>query len=245
MVVLKDVKVNVVVDGRALVEYDDSDEAADGDDNAIVRYIQVQSGKEFSILVEATAKPRKSEGFCALACYIYIDGQLCDTPLLKELPISRMVNHTVSGSENGKSLGRNLTFSNVDIGEMQDGEQTSARQLKTLTDKLGCIEVKVFRVRKVTEADMTNEAPRFFTHTELAVIPEKALKGEGKSHRLSLGPEKAVPNQVMNDCHYLDPGSGKPWLSFTLKYRSRGEDDSAVTRERCREADDYQSRSKH
>ena len=116
MVEFKDFKVTVQVNGRDLTEYE-TDNHHDTETNMITKYIEAETGAEFSILCSCTRKdhlPGKRTP-SGVVYHLYIDGRYATNRVTNKPPWE----YRLSGVEDfksGKCYRRNFRFSDLKIG---------------------------------------------------------------------------------------------------------------------------------
>lgn len=87
---LPGVAIEILVDGRALKEYEDQDAEEDREQDTVIRYIEAQSGKLFAVSIELLDE-FEFDGTC-IAFDIYVDGTFVHGPIIREFkdPRSRI-----------------------------------------------------------------------------------------------------------------------------------------------------------
>lgn len=74
--------IEILVDGRALQEYEDEDADEDQEQDTVVRYIEAESGKVFAVSIELL-EDFEFEGSC-IAFDIFVDGTFVHGPIIRE-----------------------------------------------------------------------------------------------------------------------------------------------------------------
>jgi hypothetical protein len=196
-------QVEVIVDGRPLTEYDDDDDDDDGAEqfNA-TKYIEATSDKPFAIKAVFTQPFPYQHG---VEMQVNIDGGQASSLVCRPEALYMPEGYCSTGIrflKDGQSLERKYRFIALDIGnatasdisrcadgskvEETDGPFDAACLIETLESK-GLISV---RFRFVTNIETVSQ-PKTTAPTEAAIanldrlgaIPEKALKGDARSHQ--------------------------------------------------------------
>ena len=123
MAILKEIEASVIIDGKALTEYDDEDTRDENSDptSEVSKYIEAVSGAEFSI---STTVP-KSYNFVgnAIAFQLRLDGVWVAGQLLRKAVLENMRKDwhmIIAGSEAKNGEGwylRPFKFDDIKIGE--------------------------------------------------------------------------------------------------------------------------------
>ncbi len=123
MAILKGIEASVIIDGKALTEYDDEDTIDESSDHTseVSKYIEAVSDAEFSISI--TVPKTYKFGANALAFKLSIDGVSVTTELCREAKLNNLRkdwHQTIAGSrvKNGEEWYlRPFRFDNIQIGE--------------------------------------------------------------------------------------------------------------------------------
>ena len=123
MAILNGVEASVVIDGKALIEYDDEDTADDGSDHTseVSKYIEAVSDAEFSIGI--TVPKSYSFKADALSFRLSLDGVRVDSSLCRKAKLKSLRkdwHDTIAGSKvkNGNEWYlRPFKFNDIKIGE--------------------------------------------------------------------------------------------------------------------------------
>lgn len=110
------VSARVIVNGTPLLEFDDDDDAGDGDNNStansITKYVEVTSGQSFSIQYRMEPAFIPKHDFCVT---IYIDGKYGDSHVHRATNVVHLT-RTFEGNRESTSAGqflRKFIFSEV------------------------------------------------------------------------------------------------------------------------------------
>lgn len=92
--------VSVCVDGKPLHEYEDDDASANF--NEVVKYIEAEDNKEFTIAIDAQPKLRASLDCAALSFEICVDGNHVQRPLVLTSKLSVPNKRNIEGIMDGR-----------------------------------------------------------------------------------------------------------------------------------------------
>ena len=204
-------KVEIIVDGKPLQEYSGKDDIPWG--SVSTKWIEARTDDAFRVRVTYSEPPTTSH---AVALLIFCDGLEVAKTVRSGAELYKASVHTYSGvpvKRGTKSGVQRFYFKALGTTECDSMLDT---QLTETVENVGTITI-AFQfaegVRKL--ANKTSGAKRLGTITR---VPEKAMKGEEKSHAVGLGPvEKALsPTKFMKWKNV-----GTPFARFHFKYRSR------------------------
>ncbi|KAF1850027.1 uncharacterized protein K460DRAFT_326501 [Cucurbitaria berberidis CBS 394.84] len=216
MAVLDDVpglKAEVIVDGRPLREYDDDEETSS---KAVTKYVEAQSGAEFAIRSVFSAPFPLQYG---VEMKVSVDGDIYRRTYKCPDELYREGGHNQKGisyQEDGNWVRRYYRFTALSIvEEVEDASEISGLQ-RDLTTK-GNITLKY---RYITNMHPADRMPRTAKHglSALGAIPEKAMKGDARSHQATLSEPRAA-GRVTQKFTY-DVVDDEPFATVHFKYRS-------------------------
>ncbi|KAF1830663.1 hypothetical protein BDW02DRAFT_633451 [Decorospora gaudefroyi] len=210
------VRVSVQVHGVPLEEYNDDEESASP--NSVTKYIEAQSGAEFSIKAEVT-RPFPSH---TILMNIYLDGKNTIGRYLEAYTfvgtshvscVEGVKQHT-----GNKSLLQKFCFLelNIDDSHVPAGSDNLMKDLKDV----GEITVKAHYVKNLRLARVQGGKVDQKDTGNFGKIPEKALKGRALSHHSGFRPPVNCEASQRMDCDYVD-ASKKPFATFKFRYHSR------------------------
>ena len=198
MAILRDqpgLKVEILVDGGPLQEYDDEDEEVVP--TVVTKYIEVKSGVNFTI--RYTFLPQFHIKH-ALVLQSYLDGKPMGSHIRSEDEIRKCTSATMTGVReaiDGKCYERRFYFSQLNKGQLYSlinqaqnlstGTDDSdfsgtAAALKRNVESLGEISLKV-RWVKISGPKLDAISKDYSDFRTIDTISEKALKGRAISHQ--------------------------------------------------------------
>ncbi|PQE27999.1 hypothetical protein CJF32_00005767 [Rutstroemia sp. NJR-2017a WRK4] len=231
---LPDIEVTVDVDKRPLKEYNDDDlEIVPGKigehqaSRTVAKYIEAVSGKEYSIKVEVGSGYKRD---CpTLGITITINGKIVNSWFLRKgrkfkLPYSTRVNE-VRTMVDGHAIHKCFRFAELQtkyLFEAHDDPRLFGieKDIENV-EKMGEITVQIHR--RAATVKSSKSRTNTFEFSEPAMVHEKALKGEAKSHGTKLGLASLVKHTHTTKyrAEYID-GDDYPIAIYRFKYRSEG-----------------------
>ncbi|KAH4957631.1 hypothetical protein HBH77_120110 [Parastagonospora nodorum] len=207
-------RAEILVDGQPLPEYED-DEA---ELNTVTRYIEASSNKEFVLRWEFGHPFPERYG---VEMRVSIDGAAYRVKIKEANELYRPGGHTKTGvghKKHGQCFRRNYRFTALNIVEEVPGT-VNARQLKQDLESKGNIRMEFRFISNMRESNGDHRSSKKATLQPMGAIPEKALKGDARSHQATLGePRPARPRRARQEYDYVD---ATPFATFVFKYRSR------------------------
>ncbi|KAF1358361.1 hypothetical protein EJ07DRAFT_156962 [Lizonia empirigonia] len=204
--------VEILINGVPLQEYegDEADEELESPD-MVKKYIEAQSGIDFAVSFTPT-RPLPAQIFSVTT---YLDGIKVRSTLIRPQDFSIGRRYVETGRKSvirSQTVLQKYQFSDLAIVEGRVG-----RIDRKVMDK-----VASFGEIKVSFCKVTNMCPgkcklEPLTMAGADVIPEKALKGEAKTHGASLKAPQATTNVRWYSC--TDDRAG-PFATLVFKYRS-------------------------
>ncbi|KAF2086114.1 hypothetical protein K490DRAFT_45117 [Saccharata proteae CBS 121410] len=170
------VHVEIIVDGKALKEYDDPDTEETSD--STTKYVEAESGKAFSILLKIKSDYQHSK--YDLTRTVSVDGIRVGSSVYFKKEFNGSFEgawHRMRSFRNGKHIEQQMLFSDLSV---DDGEvhNISKDQMNNIS-MLGTVKVGLFRaICKGSGGVLTQSAD--FKETDK--VSEKALKGRAVSH---------------------------------------------------------------
>ncbi|KAF2117495.1 hypothetical protein BDV96DRAFT_685221 [Lophiotrema nucula] len=237
---LPGVKVEIIVNGQSLTEYDCDEEIAEAD--TVTKYVESQSGAEFAI--KFTVTDPKPESF--LTVEYFIDGKSTTGNLVwQERYQHKSTHHSthrgIRTRQGSKVYEQRYCFSELKTDDSAIGN--AGEELKSALAKTGIISVTVRRVKNVREVPREGPVVQgiFMNATTPETVPEKALKGRALSHQLRYEEqvfelseqalksysysqprviEERAPGDTRMVWEYIDTRT-KPFVTYNFLYRSR------------------------
>ncbi|KAI9762106.1 MAG: hypothetical protein M4579_000586 [Chaenotheca gracillima] len=209
------IEVTVESGGTTLQEYPDND------DTTIIpkvkkSYIEAPSDQTFAVKIVTT--PEFHFRTHAVVFEVEVDGLISQLSMQREARQrenpDRAYTTLIKGHE--RSIKGSRYLQEFTFSELTLGDDDAAKDVEEAR-RVGTIFVKIHRVvESGPERDFgTSMVPR-----GVQSMSEKAVKGSGVSHCVSLGKEIAVANRRCVPCSYTD-GFANPFATFEFKYRSR------------------------
>ncbi|KAL6707187.1 hypothetical protein ACN47E_004734 [Coniothyrium glycines] len=214
---LKGVKVEIVVAGQALKEFDDDEDDQTRNSNAsVTKYIEAESDAEFSI--RTTFSKSFSTKF-GVGITINVDGtRLTYNYESSDLHSRKGLSHYgTHHRDKGIWYQRNYRFAAINIVE-ETNQPASMAQLQKKLQDTGIIEVTFHyftNARRVTCSEDVRDTNALIP---MGSVPEKALKGDARSHQAVLG--VGFPLQMNNSHVFGDLVNKNAFATFRFKYRS-------------------------
>jgi hypothetical protein len=217
----------IVVDHRPLKEYED-DEAEPG---AISRYVEAASGKEFSMRFTFT-RPFPTEHGVEIC--VSVDGEQSRVLSYSPEELYRPEGHYKRGvgfQKDGQWYRQNYRFTALNIGKMMNINMIQPADALEVEEADGSSDVADLRNDLQSKGSIKMEfrfitnmrdSNRPHTNTNIAIlpvmgnIPEKALKGDARSHQATYVRVSGLIDMKLNK-HSL----GKPRLARERKPRMK------------------------
>ncbi|KAL6707966.1 hypothetical protein ACN47E_003640 [Coniothyrium glycines] len=203
-------EVSVTVNEQALKEYEDDSE--DSSTTTATRYIEAQSGQSFAIKYSFTA-PFPTDD--PVVCRVSIDGNKLRRRLTRAKSLYKRNGHCDSGPHSTigtQSFKQSYMFRDLHIHE--ETTPISKEILKSVA-KIGTITVEFQYAKNVRKSSRQYKSPKSIS--TLTAIPEKAMKGEEKSHQVGLSERYSIGARSFS---HWDLIGDAPFASFNFKYRS-------------------------
>ncbi|KAH8800992.1 hypothetical protein F5882DRAFT_457358 [Hyaloscypha sp. PMI_1271] len=247
---LEGIEVSICVDGQALHEYNDDDIEAQAEavgahqaSKTVSKYIEAATGKEFAIKLTVKSPYKMDCPTLSFSCRV--DGMKVEKRILRETnyksasgfeSVVNGLRHVLGGVSERSSI-KHFQFAEIKTTE-NNSKLSTVKDDAIRINGVGEISVWVFRKSKGFRTGMINNLS-FESNLE-GEIHEKALKGQSKSHRTSLG--TAQPAQPLKTwiTEFLD-GEDYPVGIFRFKYRSREALKSLLIIERSPEPEQEQA----
>ncbi|KAI5360093.1 hypothetical protein Slin15195_G119550 [Septoria linicola] len=216
---LPGVTVEIVVNGQALHEYEDEDDAKTRAQSA--SYVEAQSGTSFEVRVHV-----KRGTHCLgnrLSFQVLIDGRYIDKFGLDNFAFKdKGFSYCFYGRLLADGLVQQPCFADLRTTDSADADGLlTAAQVKGL----GAIEVNVYH--KLRTADPAKTTATVFRQSAIAPAPlgavhEKALKGQSISHNVELRTVSvsSKSKRLAFKTLHIDPNK-KPAATYLFHYRSR------------------------
>ncbi|KAG4035007.1 hypothetical protein MFRU_002g03560 [Monilinia fructicola] len=226
---LPHLEVSVQVDGANVQEYDDDEEITVkpglvGEHQAgrtVSKFVEAVDGAEFC--VRCLISPQYIRDSPNILVRAYVDGNLAQGKVVGHARSSILfegksirTSHSSRSGDAEKWVMQKFRFSRLDISS-EETRHSSLEQERKEAEKIGTIEVKIWRVSETTTVipltcnQLSAASNRFH---------EKAFKGEAKTHNVSYSAKTPIPAQRFVDCKILD-GKDYPIAIYKFKYRSR------------------------
>ncbi|KAH6639649.1 hypothetical protein C7974DRAFT_136189 [Boeremia exigua] len=203
--------VEISVNGVPLQEYNNAEDEEETP-GTVTKYIEAQSGANFVVgRTVTTGLPAPQ-----FRQQVWLDGKLVHTMACRSVTLGEMQHNEGRIS----AIGGQTVCQKYQFSEMNIVEGSIDRIDKTLLEEIastGLITVtfhSICNIRSKTSGSTKNP----MTVASFDSVPEKALKGQAKSHQASLS-EPEVANPIgWSSC---DLASETPFATFQFKYRSR------------------------
>jgi hypothetical protein len=206
-------KVRILVDGAPLDEYSGLDDMPLG--SVSTKWIEARTNQAFKVRVTYSAPSTTKH---AVSLLVFCDAEKLAKPVKPGAELYKASGHTYSsvpvkrGSKSGVQRFR-FYFKALETTESESMLNT---QLTKTVENVGTITIALQFAESVRKlANKTSGAKRPTTPSR---VPEKAMKGDEKSHAVGLGPleDPLNPTKFMK---WKDVGP--PFARFHFKYRSR------------------------
>ncbi|KAF2491026.1 hypothetical protein BU16DRAFT_141592 [Lophium mytilinum] len=219
MAILNDLpglKVEIVVNGQTLKEYDDDDEDPEEKPRTVTKYIEATSGASFE--VRFTFTRLFSLSMYSFAMDIYLDGKFMDNMCIQKNDLFKgPIELTGVRSKKGEQWYlEKFCFSKLAI---DDGDPRKIGQtVRDALSKVGEISARLRRIeyRGIAEAPTATKSDGLL---QFGSVPEKALKGRALSHQAGLKLAKKMPAVQTINTFNIDPRNS-PFATFNFRYRS-------------------------
>ncbi|CAD0109022.1 unnamed protein product, partial [Aureobasidium uvarum] len=206
---LPGIEITVVVDGKDLHEYQDSD--MDDEADTVTRYVEAVDGANFAIKIKATGDNRFKGDY--LSFMVEVDGSWIDEPLISAAHVREgRSTRIVDGVYVRSGYSRTLKFSTLTTVLEHD-----SRLLPDLerVKNLGKIKVTVTHQTRIGQSTKPYGQPSDNGN----VVSEKSIKGQAMSHTYSLDPEVSASLMDFWETKPV-PGVKNPVGSYVFHYRS-------------------------
>ncbi|KAL8902195.1 MAG: hypothetical protein Q9207_004832 [Kuettlingeria erythrocarpa] len=221
MAIFDDLHAFVAVNGTRLQEYADKELEMEKETPDVAdKYIEAESGAEFTIEVEATKQMAfKTEN---VEIQVHLDGKWAAGEFLIRSKVLRSNKYCLKIGGVTKEIGGNcefraFTFSSVTPTANEDS--TWALDKRDRSD-LGSIVVKAFHVTVGENRPRSPEAWEYENTDTSVAVPEKAIKGLAITHLTSLGKKQIVSGGPLASRVFVD-GSQCPFAVFRFRYCSK------------------------
>ncbi|CAO2658837.1 Nn.00g065600.m01.CDS01 [Neocucurbitaria sp. VM-36] len=217
MAVLDDVpglNVEILVGGRPLHEYEDDEEASP---KAVTKYVEAQSGAEFYLRSTFSAPFPTQYG---VQMKVSVDGSSVRASYAKPEMLYKQHGYTqrgISYQENGQWFHRNYCFTPLSIVEEAEGSADISDLREELAMK-GCITLSFSYITNIRTSEQAPRGTRIEELKALGIIPEKALKGDARSHQATLSAPHAIRSRSTKSTY--DFVDREPFATYHFKYRS-------------------------
>ncbi|KAF2809635.1 uncharacterized protein BDZ99DRAFT_463419 [Mytilinidion resinicola] len=211
-------KVEIVVNGQPLQEYDDED-GEEEKPKSVIKYIEATSNATFEVRVIFGLELPQEHRQYSYTCRVYLDGTYQDG-MVFEKRTGLFKQATLRGRRSckaGEYYLQTFRFSNLTI---DDGDLNAVGQgVKDALNQVGEISVTFQRMHYGGDVAPIEKSP-FTQPSHLGTIPEKVLKGRAISHQATLATPQTVPafREVIGE--YVDTVKS-PFATFNFRYRSR------------------------
>ncbi|KAG9199640.1 hypothetical protein G6514_008301 [Epicoccum nigrum] len=224
----------ITVNRAPLVEH--NDEEAETSPTETTKYIEARSGSEFVIKTSLKEPFPATNG---VEISVSVDGNRGPRWSVKPGPLFYKVPTKIKGvglSQDGKRYFQNYQFAELNIVEEMEGH-VDMNSLRKEVKLKGCIEVSyrwITNFTTRTKPTKSNNTERPSTPVDegpsppmprrqlpmIGSIPEKALKGDTRSHQAILGEPRAkkAPSGSGSSYEYVDR---EPFGIIRFKYRSQ------------------------
>ncbi|KAB8304358.1 hypothetical protein EYC80_003766 [Monilinia laxa] len=218
--------VSVQVDGVNVQEYDDDEEITVkpgpvGEYQAartVSKFIEAVDGAEFG--VKCSLSPQFKRDSPNIEVAVYVDGNYASGLVIRDTDFSALLEgrviRTSDSSRNGDVMQK-FRFSRLDISS-EETRLSSLKQEKNEAEKIGAIEVRIWRASKSTPAYLTTSHQYSAASNK---FHEKAFKGQAETHNVSYSTKTPIPAQNFVKTTKLD-GKDYPIAIYKFKYRSKG-----------------------
>ncbi|KAH9876225.1 hypothetical protein J1614_004104 [Plenodomus biglobosus] len=178
-------EVEVIVNGKALKEYDDDEKEAKK--GTVVKYIEAQEGENYSVKVHLPANLFKTY---SIRAEIYIDGiSVCDVVYSQKKYYLKGYTgelDTTYDSIEGMPMGQRFRFAKLKTGKCRDQSQLSLSHQSHLDEASGPIDSDIQRLLKATGS--------ISVHLHRVIASTRLRRTQG--HSLKIPSYKAVPEKM-------------------------------------------------
>ncbi|PQE06594.1 hypothetical protein CJF31_00009722 [Rutstroemia sp. NJR-2017a BVV2] len=241
-------EVTVKIGGSSAVEYEDDEEieVAPGPAGVhqaartVSKYVEAVTGAEFSIKVSLSRIFKWDSP--VLEVGLTVDGTWISGVLIFPKPDAEVCRELEGvhqppavGSHSREWTLKKLQFAQLEIKASGEMELETLKRDKNKAEKVGLIEVKVFR----SAINTYNNSPSKPVNIDSSSMKfhEKALKGQAKSHAIGLSATTSSVAQTYCQTTKLD-GVHFPLAIFRFKYRSKESLKQLLIMERTPEPED-------
>ncbi|KAI5199062.1 hypothetical protein E4T39_06405 [Aureobasidium subglaciale] len=211
------VKVDVVVDGRALPEYLDEDDDDSISSDSTIKYVESTTGSKFSIRTSlAGLGLRDLEEGDSMIVDTHLDGKMVDSAV-KKFPLDGYPSFEIRGvryREGGLWKQRDFMFAELVTTEIgaTSKPRPELKDLGTITVKL---HVGLTEKRQREKSQRDSNIPTIGHEN----IHEKHLKGQAISQQAKLGDATLIHEITPRQVRYMH--YDEPFATFHFRYRSR------------------------
>jgi len=205
-------KVEILVGGEPLPEYMCDDDIQTG--SVATTYIEAQSGRPFKVKV-TYSEPFSTAN--AVSMLIFCNGKQAARTFKHGKDLYSHLGHTYSSVPSKKvtnSLRQRFYFEELSTTESDSMMDT---QLTRVVEDIGTITITFQLAGNVRKVPSKTSGPGRLTTPDS--VPEKAMKGDKKSHAIGLGPIEPA-RRPTSFFQWRNIGSD-PFARFHFKYRSR------------------------
>ncbi|KAF2833847.1 hypothetical protein CC86DRAFT_400440 [Ophiobolus disseminans] len=206
-------KAEIIVDYEPLQEYDD-DEAEPG---VVSKYVEAASGKEFAIKFTFTRPFPTQHG---VEIKVSVDGEPDRVLAYSPEELCKAEGHYKRGvgfQKDGQFYRQNYRFTALNIVEEADGLSNVTDLRKDLLSK-GSIKLEYRFIANIHTSDEPRRYKPASALSTMGAIPEKALKGDARSHQATLSePRRARARKPLVNYNYVNR---EPFTTIVFKYRS-------------------------
>ncbi|KAF5871952.1 uncharacterized protein Bfra_008979 [Botrytis fragariae] len=223
---LPGLEVNIQVNGAKVQEYDDNEDAEIGPglsgehqaSRTVSKYIEAIDGAEFRII--CTLLPKLEFNAPNLRADVSVDGNYAQGKILTSEYIGRSPVR-FEGPIIFHPAGHRYTLQRYRFSELcissEEGRLSNLKKDKAEAEKVGTIEIRIWRSSKSVPAGPQNlQTIKSTSNT----FHEKVLKGQAKSHNVSYSPETATSAPIYVNTTRID-GEDYPIAIYKFKYRSK------------------------
>ncbi|KAF1850026.1 uncharacterized protein K460DRAFT_326500 [Cucurbitaria berberidis CBS 394.84] len=201
-------KVEIIVDGEPLPEFDDQE--ADQESHTKTTYIEAKTGADFVVRYTVSALFSTDD----ISAQICIDGDEGNHNAHESHELNNTLVHTVEGRLS--KAGRRVFIQKFQFAELTIVDGNTQLINKSLVQKLASLGMVTVKIQRIANLRKVRGGPSFKEDSKVDVVPEKALKGDARSHQAKLGIPKTHSKVHWWDWDIID----EPFATFNFKYRS-------------------------